>query len=224
MSAPDAVRPRVLVVEDDPRIGPLTAELLSSVYEVRLAPDAASAHRAATTGEFAAMVLDRRLPDGDGLDLVRQLRSAGNQTPIILLTALGSLEDRVGGLDAGADDYLVKPFAAAELLARLRAITRPRTDGEAVLMIGDWEFRPSSRIINSPYAGRTVLSQTEADLLHLLARHPNETLSRERILQAVFPAGDVPGTVDTYVHYLRRKTDRDIVTTVRGQGYRIGAP
>ena len=91
-------------------------------------------------------------------------------------------------------------------------------------MVGDWEFRPAARIINSPYSGRIVLSRTEAELLHLLAQHPDETLSRERILREVFPPGDVPGTVDTYVHYLRRKTERDIVTTVRGLGYRVGRP
>jgi len=211
-------------VEDDVRIGPLTVEMLSPAYDVRLALDAATGYRLAMEGDFAALVLDRRLPDGDGLDLVRQLRARGSAVPIILLTALGSIEDRVGGLDAGADDYLTKPFASTELLARLRAITRVHVGGEPVVMVGDWEFRPAARIINSPYSGRIVLSRTEAELLHLLAQHPDETLSRERILREVFPPGDVPGTVDTYVHYLRRKTERDIVTTVRGLGYRVGRP
>lgn len=217
-------RPPLLLVEDDVRIGPLTVEMLSPAYDVRLALDAATGYRLAMEGDFAALVLDRRLPDGDGLDLVRQLRARGSAVPIILLTALGSIEDRVGGLDAGADDYLTKPFASTELLARLRAITRVHASGEPVLMVGDWEFRPAARIINSPYSGRIVLSRTEAELLHLLAQHPDETLSRERILREVFPPGDVPGTVDTYVHYLRRKTERDIVTTVRGLGYRVGRP
>lgn len=217
-------RPPLLVVEDDERIGPLMAEMLSDAYEVRLVTDAVGALHAASHGDFAAVVLDRRLPDGDGLDVVRRLRALGDATPVILLTALGSLEDRVGGLDAGADDYLVKPFAAAELRARLRAVTRVHAEGDRPVMIGDWEFRPASRVINSPYSGRVVLSRTESELLHLLARHADRTLSRERILREVFPPGDSPGTVDTYVHYLRRKTDRGIVTTVRGLGYRLGAP
>lgn len=222
---PGAARlPALLVVEDDARIGALVVEMLSSAYAVRLAVDAASGFRLASTEDFAAVVLDRMLPDGDGLDVVRRLRARGSSVPVLLLTALGSLEDRVGGLDAGADDYLAKPFAAAELLARLRAATRTHADGERALMIGDWELRPASRIINSPYAGRIVLSRTEAELLHLLARHGQETLSRERILREVFPPGDAPGTVDTYVHSLRRKTDRNIVTTVRGLGYRVGTP
>jgi DNA-binding response OmpR family regulator len=217
-------RPPLLLIEDDPRIGPMTVAMLEHDYAVELAVDATTGFRLATARDFAAIVLDRRLPDGDGLDLVRTLRSSGRGVPIIVLTALGSLDDRVGGLDAGADDYLVKPFAAPELLARLRAITREHSDRDAAIMIGDWEFRPASRIINSPYAGRIVLSRTEAELLHLLARHPDQTLSRERILRSVLSPGDAVGTVDTYVHHLRRKTDRDLVTTVRGQGYRIGNP
>ncbi|RIX28139.1 response regulator transcription factor [Amnibacterium setariae] len=219
-----AHRPPLLVVEDDPRIGPMVVAMLAGDYDPLLTASAATALRLAEERDFAAVVLDRRLPDGDGLDVVRRLRARGDGVPIILLTALGSIEDRVGGLDAGADDYLVKPFASAELLARLRAITREHSDRDSALMIGDWEFRPATRIINSPYAGRIVLSRSEAELLHLLARHPDQTLSRERILREVFSPEDTPGTVDTYVHHLRRKTDRDIVTTVRGLGYRVGAP
>ena len=219
-----AHRPPLLVVEDDPRIGPMVVAMLASDYDPVLTATATTALRLAEERDFAAIVLDRRLPDGDGLDVVRRLRARGDGVPIILLTALGSIEDRVGGLDAGADDYLVKPFASAELLARLRAVTREHSDRDSALMIGDWEFRPATRIINSPYAGRIVLSRSEAELLHLLARHPDQTLSRERILREVFSPEDTPGTVDTYVHHLRRKTDRDIVTTVRGLGYRVGAP
>jgi two-component system, OmpR family, response regulator QseB len=157
----------------------------------------------------------------DGVEVVRALRRAGIATPVLMLTALASVADRVDGLDAGADDYLVKPFDFAELAARLRALRRVHGD-EDVVFIGDWEFRPASRLINSPYEGRKVLTETEAQLLLLLARHADETLSRERILREVFPAGDSVGTVDTYVHYLRRKTERDIITTVRGRGYRLG--
>ena len=198
------------------------AEVLGEDYTVTLVRDGDAGLRAGTRGDFAVIVLDRRLPGSDGVDVVRGLRRAGIATPVLMLTALGAVADRVEGLDAGADDYLVKPFDFAELAARLRALRRVHGEEEAVIAIGDWEFRPANRIINSPYEGRKVLTETEAHLLSLLAQHPDETLSRERILREVFPVGDSVGTVDTYVHYLRRKTERDIVTTVRGRGYRLG--
>ena len=214
--------PPLLLVEDDPELGPLMAEVLGEDYTVTLVRDGDAGLRAGTRGDFAVIVLDRRLPGSDGVDVVRGLRRAGIATPVLMLTALGAVADRVEGLDAGADDYLVKPFDFAELAARLRALRRVHGEEEAVIAIGDWEFRPANRIINSPYEGRKVLTETEAHLLSLLAQHPDETLSRERILREVFPVGDSVGTVDTYVHYLRRKTERDIVTTVSGRGYRLG--
>jgi DNA-binding response OmpR family regulator len=169
-------------------------------------------------------VLDRRLPAADGVAVLHGLRREGVTTPVLMLTALGAVADRVEGLDAGADDYLVKPFDFAELAARLRALRRVHGAEDAVVFIGAWEFRPASRLINSPYEGRKVLTETEAHLLSLLAQHPEETLSRARILREVFPSGDSVGTVDTYVHYIRRKTERDLITTIRGRGYRLGRP
>jgi DNA-binding response OmpR family regulator len=215
-------RPPLLLVEDDPDIGPLTAEMLGDDYAVTLVADGASGLDAARHGDFDVLVVDRRLPGLDGLELVRELRRSGVPTPVLMLTALGTVPDRVAGLDAGADDYLIKPFDVDELSARLRAIRRVHAEEESAILIGDWEFRPGSRIINSPYEGRIVLTETESQLLHLLARHPTQTLSRERILREVFPSGDSVGTVDTYVHYVRKKTERDIITTVRGLGYRLG--
>ncbi len=215
-------RPPLLLVEDDPELGPLVAEVLGEDYEVALVQDGLEGLQAARTGDFEVVVLDRRLPGLDGVGVVRALRGAGVATPVLLLTALGAVADRVEGLDAGADDYLAKPFDFAELAARLRALRRVHGEEEAVVYIGDWEFRPASRLIHSPYEGRRVLTETEAHLLSLLAQHADETLTRERILREVFPAGDSVGTVDTYVHYLRRKTERDIITTVRGRGYRLG--
>jgi DNA-binding response OmpR family regulator len=216
---------RILVVDDEPAVRDAVDRALRvEGYEVALAGDGREALDAVAGEPPDAMVLDVLMPRLDGLEVCRRLRAAGDRTPVLVLTARDGVADRVGGLDAGADDYLTKPFASTELLARLRAITRVHATGEPVLMVGDWEFRPAARIINSPYSGRIVLSRTEAELLHLLAQHPDETLSRERILREVFPPGDVPGTVDTYVHYLRRKTERDIVTTVRGLGYRVGRP
>jgi DNA-binding response OmpR family regulator len=214
--------PPLLLVEDDPELGPLMADVLGEDYAVTLVRDGDAGLRTGTTGDFEAIVLDRRLPGKDGVDAVRALRRAGVVTPVLMLTALGAVKDRVEGLDAGADDYLVKPFDFAELAARLRALRRVHGEEEAVIYIGDWEFRPANRLINSPYEGRKVLTETEAHLLSLLAQHADETLSRERILREVFPVGDSVGTVDTYVHYIRRKTERDIITTVRGRGYRLG--
>ena len=215
-------RPPLLLVEDDPELGPLVAEVLGEDYEVVLLQDGLEGLAAARSGDFEVVVLDRRLPGLDGVGVVRALRSAGVVTPVLLLTALGAVADRVEGLDAGADDYLAKPFDFAELAARLRALRRVHGAEETVIAIGDWEFRPASRLIHSPYEGRRVLTETEANLLSLLAQHADETLTRERILREVFPSGDSVGTVDTYVHYLRRKTERDIITTVRGRGYRLG--
>ncbi|WP_133765687.1 response regulator transcription factor [Amnibacterium kyonggiense] len=214
--------PPLLLVEDDPELGPLMVEALGEDYAVTLVRDGDAGLAAARTGDFVVVVLDRRLPGTDGVAIVTAMRREGVATPVLLLTALGSVADRVEGLDAGADDYLVKPFDVAELAARLRALLRVHGDEETVVHIGDWEFRPASRLIHSPYEGRKVLTETEAQLLSLFTRHPDETLARERILREVFPSGDSVGTVDTYVHYLRRKTERDIITTVRGRGYRLG--
>jgi DNA-binding response OmpR family regulator len=216
--------PPLLLVEDDPELGPLIVEVLGEDYAVTLVRDGEAGIESGRSGDYEVIVLDRRLPGTDGVGVVTALRRAGVVTPVLMLTALGSVADRVDGLDAGADDYLVKPFDFAELGARLRALRRVHGDDEAIVYIGDWEFRPASRLINSPYEGRKVLTETEAQLLALLARHADETLSRERILREVFPSGDSVGTVDTYVHYIRRKTDRDLITTVRGRGYRLGQP
>ena len=212
----------LLLVEDDPDLGPLIVEMLHDDYAVTLVTDGEAGLETARRRDFAVVVLDRRLPGLDGVALVAALRKAGVGTPVLMLTALGAVADRVQGLDAGADDYLVKPFDFAELGARLRALRRVHGGEEEVLHLGDWEFRPGSRLINSPYEGRKVLTETEMQLLLLLARRPDVTFSRERILREVFPSGDSVGTVDTYVHYLRRKIERDVVTTVRGRGYRLG--
>ncbi len=212
----------LLLVEDDPQLGPLMAQALREVYTVTLVADGIAGLKAASTTEFDVMIIDRRLPSLDGLGLVSALRAKRVTTPILMVTALGALRDRVDGLDTGANDYLVKPFEFDELFARLRAIRRVFTGEGTVIAIGAWEYHPESRIIHSPYDGRIVLTERENDLLKLLAANPERTLSRNQILKAVFSDEDLPGTVDTYVHYLRRKTDFGAVVTVRGQGYRLG--
>lgn len=215
---------RLLIVEDDARLGPIMLTVLGRTWDVTLATSAEDALSRITTSHFAALVVDRRLPGMSGTDLIRQVRARRIDTPAIMLTALGELDDRVGGLDAGADDYLVKPFEFAELEARLRALTRERVSRPPGIPIGGWWFHPGDTCIESPYTGRIMLTETETNLLALLAGNPDRTFSREVILDAVFPHGEDPGTVDTYVSYLRRKTDRDLITTVRGSGYRLGTP
>jgi two-component system response regulator QseB len=216
-------RPRLLLIEDDPKLGPVMRDVLEEVYDVTLENTGEAGFRAATTGEFEVMVVDRRLPGSDGLGIIEALRKRGVATPMLVLTALGTIQDKVRGLDAGANDYLVKPFEFDELFARLRAIRRVFSGEGPYVRIGSWEFYPESRAIYSPYEGRAILTVRENELLRLLAVNPSRTFTREQILSEVFDAGDQPGTVDTYVHYVRRKTDVDIITTVRGQGYRLGA-
>jgi two-component system response regulator QseB len=216
-------RPRLLLLEDDPQLGPLMRQVLDEVYAVTLVDDGTAGVAKALEGTFEVMIVDRRLPGLDGLGVIEVLRRKRITTPMLVLTALGTIQDKVRGLDAGANDYLVKPFEFDELFARLRAIRRVYTGEGPFVRIGLWEFYPESRTVYSPYDGRTILTERENDLLRLFAENPHRTYSREQILNEVFGASDQPGTVDTYVHYVRRKTEVDLITTVRGQGYRLGA-
>jgi len=215
-------RPRLLLIEDDPKLGPVMRDVLEEAYAVTLRADARSGFETARDLEFDVMIVDRRLPGADGIDVIESLRKAGSTTPMLILTALGTIHDKVRGLDAGANDYLVKPFEFEELFARLRAIRRVFSGEGPFIRIGSWEFYPESRAVYSPYDGRYILTQRENQLLRLFAEHPQRTFTREQILRQVFDETDQPGTVDTYVHYVRRKTDPDMITTVRGQGYRLG--
>lgn len=218
------LRPRVLYVEDDERIAEMTAEVLSDAYTVDVARDLRSGLELALHNPYDVMIIDRRLPDGDGRDLAAAVRTARITTPMLLLTALGSIDDRVDGLDAGANDYLVKPFDHAELLARLRALRRAFHAEGRRRQLGDWTYVPDSRVLYAPTGRRVALTETESALLTLLTGSPEHTFSRDEILHAVFTAADAPASVDTYVHYVRRKTVPDIIETVRGRGYRAGAP
>ncbi|WP_425956762.1 response regulator transcription factor [Xylanimonas sp. McL0601] len=215
--------PRLLLVEDDARLGPVMTDYLSDTYRVTLCTDGIDGLESALHGEFDLMVVDRRLPGVDGLEIVAAVRRARIATPILVLTALGTVPDKVTGLDAGANDYLVKPFEFDELLARLRALGRIYGEQQDAVAIGTWEYFPDSRCLYSPYDAPVVLTPKENDLLRLLARQPHRTFSRRQIAAAVFAGEGQVGTVDAYVHYLRRKTDPGIVVTVRGQGYRLGS-
>jgi len=220
----DRERQRLLLVEDDQQLGPLIEQVLAETYDVTLVADGDDGLRVGLEGSFDAIVVDRRLPGLDGVTIVETLRARRVVTPILMLTALGSIGDRVDGLDAGANDYLVKPFEFDELLARLRAITRTFTGEGPSLPVGEWQFYPESRCIYSPYDGRIQLTVRESALLRLLAENPLRTFTRRQILSEVFESDEQPGTVDTYVHYVRRKTDKDLISTVRGEGYRLGRP
>lgn len=220
----DTARPRLLLVEDDRQLGPLIAELLAGDFEVTLASDGQQGLHLGLTRGWDVMVIDRGLPLLEGTALIEALRRKGIGVPILILTALGSIEDKVEGLDAGATDYLVKPFNAAELAARLRALTRSYTMPDSRPQVGTWSFDASGRFLVSPYGDWVNLSPREAALLSLLAREPDRVFSRNEILTAVFDRADRVSSVDTYVHYLRKKLGHSILQTVRGSGYRLGEP
>ncbi|WP_369046993.1 response regulator transcription factor [Sinomonas sp. P10A9] len=218
--------PRVLLVEDDRQLGPLLAELLGDDFDVSLAADGREGLQLALAREWDVLVVDRGLPSLDGVSLVKSFRAKGLMTPILVLTALGSVPDKVEGLDAGANDYLVKPFDVEELAARLRALTRTSAAAAApeprLLPIGAWDLDPAARVLTSPYGHRVELSAAESALLGRLAADPGRVHSRAELLESVFDAGDTPGVVDTYVHYLRKKTQKTVIRTVHGVGYQLG--
>ncbi|WP_269937511.1 response regulator transcription factor [Arthrobacter sp. HY1533] len=215
-------RPRLLLVEDDPVLGGLIAQLLAEDYEVELAADGQRGLHLGLTGDWDAMVVDRGLPVMDGVELLAALRRHGVATPALILTALGTTAEKIEGLDAGANDYMTKPFDAGELRARLRAMTRRFGAAPAPLAVGEWELDPGSRQLRSPYGEPVALTAKEAQLLAMLAAEPGRVFTRPELVEALFHPQDGPGVIDTYVHYLRRKVSRSVIRTVHGTGYQIG--
>ncbi len=222
---------RVLVVDDDPAVsGALNRALRLEGYEVSLADDGPRALEEIAIRPPDAVILDIGLPTIDGLDVCRRLRAAQDDTPVLMLTARDAINDRVQGLDAGADDYLVKPFALAELLARLRALLRRRPEeaGET-LRFADLSLDPITR---EAHRGDRLftLTRIEFDLLELLLRHPRQVLTRELILDRVWGYTFDSGTnsLAVYVGYLRRKTEAGgesrLIHTARGVGYVLREP
>jgi two-component system OmpR family response regulator len=221
---------RVLVVEDDVKMASvLKRGLEREGYAVDLAASGAEALWAGRELPYDAVVLDAMIPAPDGFDVCRQLRESGRWMPVIMLTARDAIEDRVHGLDVGADDYLPKPFAFAELFARLRALLR-RDTGERPLVLdaGDLRLDPACKLVTRGLS-EVRLSAKEFSLLELLLRRKGAVLSRTEILDHVwdFAYGGTSNVVDVYIRYLRDKVDRPFgrhaIETVRGSGYRLRA-
>jgi two-component system OmpR family response regulator len=219
---------RVLVVEDEAKMAALVRKALElEGYSVDIAQNGTDAVWLATENEYDTIVLDVMIPEPDGFEVCRRLRADGRWAPILLLTARDSVDDRVVGLDAGADDYLAKPFSFDELYARLRALTRRGAPQRPpVLEVGDLRLDPATHRVTR--ADKDVdLSPKEFALLDLFMRHPDEVLSRTKILEHVwdFAYDGTSNVVDVYVRYLREKIDRPFdrttLETVRGVGYRL---
>jgi two-component system response regulator QseB len=215
---------RLLIVEDDRELRTMLERLLGDEgYQVDAVADGQAGLHRALIDRYDVMVIDRGLPAIDGLDLTRRLRGRGVVTPVIMLTAYGSVVDRVDGLDAGAEDYLVKPFEVDELLARLRALLRRHATIGETIQIGDGTVDLVSRIARTSDGQAIELSGRECALLRTLASRPGRVFGRDELRKTVFDTADSETVVDTYVHYLRRKLGKGVVHTMRGHGYRIGA-
>jgi two-component system response regulator MprA len=223
---------RILVVDDDAAVREaIDRALRLDGYRTELAADGRAALNAIAVAPPDAVVLDVLMPEIDGLAVCRRLRAAGDRTPVLVLTARDAVSDRVRGLDAGADDYLVKPFALEEMLARLRALLRRARDGEeeGVLRFADLVLDPARHHVHR--GGREIeLTRTEFALLELFMRNPRRVLTRSVIFDRVwgYDFGPASNSLEVYVGYLRRKTEAGgegrLLHTVRGVGYVMRAP
>lgn len=213
---------RILLVEDDNLLGDgVQAGLIQAGFGVDWARDGVAADLALKNGQYAAVVLDLGLPRLSGLELLRRMRAAGNKMPVLILTARDAIEDRIKGLDGGADDYVVKPFDLHELAARLRALIR-RSRGEAapLLRVGEAELDPAAR--RAVFQGKPLdLSTREFALLHELMLNAGHVLSREQLGERLYAWGEEieSNAIDVHIHHLRRKLAPELIRTVRGVGY-----
>jgi DNA-binding response OmpR family regulator len=219
----------LLIVEDDESVARFLNQAMTEAgYVPQPVDDGLNALEMARTGDFDLILLDVMLPRMDGFEICRRLRAANVSTPILLITARDLLDDKVKGLDSGADDYIVKPFQVAELLARARALLRRRTPAAVVLRVADLVLDPASRQVTR--AGNPIsLSATEYTLLEYLMRNAGRVLTRSMLLEHVWQYGFGGGdnVLDVYINYLRRKIDRGyslaLIHTVRGVGYVVSA-
>ncbi|HEX4344611.1 MAG TPA: response regulator transcription factor [Solirubrobacteraceae bacterium] len=221
---------KVLVVDDEPSVrSALQRALALERYDVALAQDGQEALDTLAEGVVDAIVLDVSMPRIDGLEVCRRLRAAGDRTPVLMLTARDAIDDRVDGLDAGADDYLVKPFALRELNARLRALLRRVEPGGPTLAFGDLVLDTSAHEVHRG-ARKIELSRTEFSLLELFLEHPRQVLTRSTLFERVwgYDFGATSNALGVYIGYLRRKTEeggeRRLLHTVRGIGYVLREP
>jgi two-component system response regulator QseB len=213
----------LLLVEDDATLATLLVRALTGEgYAVTSAADGQRGLHLALTRQFDVMVVDRGLPAIEGLALVARLRAQGVATPMLVLSARGTTQDRVDGLDAGAEDYLAKPFELVELLARLRALVRRHHDHAEQLAVPGGMLHIEERLVRRTRGADVALSEREAALLTVLAARPEQVFSRPDLVARVFDEAESDNVVDTYVHYCRRKLGRAVISTVRGVGYRLG--
>ncbi len=217
----------MLLVEDDSLLGDgIRAGLRQAGYAVDWVRDGQAARLSLETGEYALLVLDLGLPKLSGTEVLKWLRNRGSTLPVLILTARDTVADRIAGLDAGADDYLIKPFDLDELIARLRALSR-RSSGQAapLLQLGAIELDPASRQVRKQ--GKIVeLSAREFTLLHELMRQAGRVLSREQLEECLYGWGEEveSNSVEVHVHHLRRKLGSSLIRTLRGVGYVIDKP
>jgi len=218
---------RILVVEDDPLLGDgLKAGLAQAGFATDWVRDGVAADLALKVDSHAAVVLDLGLPRLEGLEVLRRMRAAGDRTPVLVLTARDAVEDRIKGLDSGADDYVLKPFDLHELAARLRALIR-RSAGEAaaLLRVGELELDPAARRVQ--LKGRSVeLPAREFALLHALMLAAGRVLTREQLAERLYAWGEEieSNAIDVHVHHLRRRLGPALIRTVRGVGYLLPRP
>jgi DNA-binding response OmpR family regulator len=218
---------RVLLVEDEEIIGSgVQAALRQAGYAVDWLQDGHAAAMALKTEQFDLVLLDLGLPDRSGLDVLAELRTRGDEVPVLILTARDSVPDRVSGLDRGADDYLTKPFDLDELFARLRALARRRGGRANPLLIhGDITLDPAARKVT--LGDKAVdISRREFSLLQLLLENSGRVLSRGSLEESLYGWGDVveSNTVEVYIHHLRKKLGSELIRTVRGVGYMVDRP
>lgn len=219
---------RILIVEDEVSLAQALARLLQEEhFQVDMAIDGEEGFLLATTVPYDAIVLDWMLPSMSGIQIVQQIRERSITTPILMLTAKDSVQNRVEGLNAGADDYLVKPFATEELIARVRALSRRPADfvPDQTLTFNDLYFDLVTRTVKL-HDQENVLSPKEAQILEMLIRHAGQVLTRQQMMDAVwgYEADVLEGVLDTYVHHLRKRLSAlqgPVIHTIRGVGYTL---